>query len=143
MDPQLRHRQTKGAGTVARSPTVTAPHLDSTLQVDEDVLFAAAFLRDMAAFMPCEGPKMEHGACAARQARAVLRSTGFPMQKLAAVQAAERGDMYYSTASDPDAVVLHDADSLDFLGDIGAQRAAQLRSFLDELQAESFGGRAM
>ena len=30
MGPQLRHRQTKGAETVARSPTVTAPHLDST-----------------------------------------------------------------------------------------------------------------
>lgn len=155
------------------------------LQVDKDVLFAAAFLHDMAAFMPCKGPKMEHGECAARQARAVLRGTGFPMQKLAAVQAAERGHMYYSTASDPNAVVLHDADSLDFLGDIGAarmialvgekapsfapavktlrgfvqdipprlitktaqrlgaERAAELGSFLDKLQAESFGGRAM
>ena len=33
MGPQLRHRQTKGAETVARSPTVTAPHLDSTVGV--------------------------------------------------------------------------------------------------------------
>jgi uncharacterized protein len=156
------------------------------LQVDKDVLFAAAFLHDMGAFMPCKGPKMEHGECAARQAWAVLRGTGFPMQKLAAVQAAERGHMYYSNAgSDPNAVVLHDADSLDFLGDIGAarmialtgekapgfapavktlrgflkdipprlitktaqrigaERAAELGSFLDKLQAESFGGRAM
>jgi len=33
MGSQLRHRQTKGAATVARSPTVTAPHLDSTYPV--------------------------------------------------------------------------------------------------------------
>jgi len=156
------------------------------LHVDRDVLFAAAFLHDMAAYMPCGGPKMEHGECAARQAQAMLRGTGFPMQKLASVQAAERGHMFYSNpGSDPNAIVLHDADSLDFLGDIGAARlialtgakapsfapavktlrgflqsipprlitrtaqkigaarAAQLRSFLDALQAESFGGRAM
>lgn len=156
------------------------------LHIDTDVLFAAAFLHDMAAFMPCAQPKMEHGECAARQARAMLRGTGFPMQKLAAVQAAERGHMFYSNpGSDPTAIVLHDADSLDFLGDIGAarlialtgakapsfapavktlrgfvkdipprlitktarrigaERATELESFLDRLQAESFGGRAM
>jgi uncharacterized protein len=159
---------------------------DDGLHVDKDVLFAAAFLHDMAAFIPCKGPEMEHGECAARQARGVLRGTGFPMQKLAAVQAAERGHMFYSNpGSDPNAIVLHDADSLDFLGDIGAartlaltgekapdfaravrtlrgyvedipprlitrsarrmgaERAAQLRSFLDALQAESYGGAAM
>lgn len=156
------------------------------LRVDMDVLFAAAFLHDMAAFMPCKGPKMEHGECAARQARATLQGTGFPMQKLAAVQAAERGHMFYSDpGNDPNAIVLHDADSLDFLGDIGAarlialtgakapgfahavktlrgfledipprlvtqtaqrigaERTTELRSFLDALQSESFGGRAM
>ena len=156
------------------------------LEVDEDVLFAAAFLHDMSAFMPCKGPKMEHGECAARQAAAMLGGTGFPMKKLASVQAAERGHMFYSDAgSDPNAIVLHDADSLDFLGDIGAarlialtgakapsfapavktlrgfledippklitrtarrigaQRAAELQSFLDRLEAESLSGRAM
>lgn len=156
------------------------------LHVDKDVLFAAAYLHDMAAFMPCKGPKMEHGECAARQAEAMLRGTGFPMAKLAAVQAAERGHMFYSDAgSDPNAIVLHDADSLDFLGDIGvariialtgakapsfapavktlrgflknipprlitktaqrigAARAGELSSFLDRLQAESAGGKAM
>lgn len=156
------------------------------LRIDTDVLFAAAFLHDMSAFMPCKGPKMEHGECAARQARAMLAGTGFPMQKLAAVQAAERGHMYYSDAgSDPNAIVLHDADSLNFLGDLGAARlialtgakapsfapalrtlhgflkdipprlitktaqrmgtarAAELQSFLDRLQDESFAGHAM
>ncbi|HEY6514600.1 MAG TPA: HD domain-containing protein [Steroidobacteraceae bacterium] len=99
------------------------------LHVDKDVLFAAAFLHDMAAFMPCVGadPKEEHGVCAAHQAAAMLRGTGFPMQKLAAVQAAESGHMFYSDAgNDPNAIVLHDADSLDFLGDIGAARLIAL-----------------
>jgi len=156
------------------------------LHIDTDVLFAAAFLHDMSAFMPCKGPKMEHGECAARQARAVLGGTGFPMQKVAAVQAAERGHMFYSNAgSDPNAIVLHDADSLNFLGDLGAarlialtgdkapsfapalkslrgfvkdipptlitktaqrmgtERAAELQSFLDRLQDESFASHSM
>jgi uncharacterized protein len=97
------------------------------LRVDTDVLFAAAFLHDMAAFMPCNDAKLEHGECAARQSGSILRAAGFPMEKLPAVAAAERGHMYYSNpGSQPEAIVLHDADSLDFLGDIGAARMLSL-----------------
>lgn len=113
------------------------------LQIDRDVLFAAAFLHDMAAFKPCADTKMEHGDCAAIESESILRDAGFPMQKFPAVQAAERGHMYYSDpGSQPEAVVLHDADSLDFLGDIGADRmialtgtkAASSASALKQLQ---------
>lgn len=97
------------------------------LHVDTDVLFAAAFLHDMAAFMPCKDTKLEHGECAAQQSGAILRAAGFPMEKLPAVQAAERGHMYYSNpGTQPEAIVLHDADSLDFLGAIGAARMISL-----------------
>jgi uncharacterized protein len=97
------------------------------LHVDTDVLFAAAFLHDMAAFMPCADKHLEHGACAALQSPAILRAAGFPVAKIPAVQAAERGHMYYmDPGSDPAAIVLHDADSLDFLGDIGAARMLSL-----------------
>jgi uncharacterized protein len=97
------------------------------LKVDRDVLFAAAFLHDMAAFRPCPGKKMEHGDCAAIESESVLRQAGFPMQKFTAVQAAERGHMYYSDpGTQREAIVLHDADSLDFLGDIGAARMISL-----------------
>ena len=156
------------------------------LSVDTDVLFAAAFLHDMAAFMPCADTHLEHGACAALQSPAILRDAGFPIAKIPAVQAAERGHMYYmNPGSDPAAVVLHDADSLDFLGAIGAarmlsltgdkapsfapavralrkflidippklitrtarqigeQRSAELRAFLDALNAETRNGGAM
>ena len=96
------------------------------LKIDKDALFAAAFLHDMAAFRPCK-EKMEHGKCAALQSPAILKSVGFPMQKIAIVQQAEIGHMYYSDpGKDPTAIVLHDADSLDFLGDIGAARIISL-----------------
>lgn len=97
------------------------------LTVDSDVLFAAAFLHDMAAFMPCPGAHVEHGDCAAQESEAVLRDAGFPMQKFPAVAAAERTHMYYrDPGTIPEAIVLHDADSLDFLGDIGAARMISL-----------------
>jgi len=97
------------------------------LKIDTDALFAAAFLHDMAAFKPCADKKMEHGYCAALQSPDILKSMGFPMQKIAIVQQAERGHMYYSDpGTDPTAIVLHDADSLDFLGDIGAARMLSL-----------------
>ncbi len=97
------------------------------LKVDKDALFAAAFLHDMAAFRPCADRKMEHGACAALQSPAILKRVGFPMRKIAIVQQAERGHMFYSDpGKDPTAIVLHDADSLDFLGDIGAARMLSL-----------------
>ena len=97
------------------------------LTVDTDVLFAAAFLHDMAAFAPYEKKGMEHGDRAAETSEAILRSAGFPMQKYPAVQAAERGHMYYSNAGTvPEAIALHDADSLDFLGSIGALRILSL-----------------
>jgi uncharacterized protein len=97
------------------------------LAVDTDVLFAAAFLHDMAAFPPYEKKGMEHGDRAAETSEAVLRNAGFPMRKYPAVQAAERGHMYYSNAGTvPEAIALHDADSLDFLGSIGALRILAL-----------------
>lgn len=54
------------------------------LKIDEDALFAAAFLHDMAAFRPCK-KKMPHGKCAALQSPAILKKVGFPMQKIAIV----------------------------------------------------------
>jgi uncharacterized protein len=97
------------------------------LTVDRDVLFAAAFLHDMAAYKPYGRKGVEHGDRAAQTSEAVLRAAGFPMAKFPAVQAAERGHMYYrNPGTRPEAIVLHDADSLDFLGDIGAARMLSL-----------------
>jgi len=96
------------------------------MHVDTDVLFAACMLHDMAAFPPYQA-KGEHGDVAARESESILREAGFPMEKFAAVQAAMRGHMYYSDpGSEPEAILLHDADSLDFLGAIGAVRILSL-----------------
>ena len=92
------------------------------MKVDTDILFAAAMLHDMAAFKPWENAKREHGDVAAETSEAVLRDAGFPMAKFPAVQAAERGHMFYSKATLPESVALHDADSIDFLGVMGATR---------------------
>ena len=97
------------------------------LTVDTDVLFAASFLHDMAAFMPCADAHTEHGDCAAVASEAILRDAGFPMDKYPRVAAAERTHMYYrNPGTMPEAIVLHDADSLDFLGDVGAARMISL-----------------
>nr|MDQ2664218.1 hypothetical protein [Candidatus Eremiobacteraeota bacterium] len=98
------------------------------VHIDADVLFAASFLHDMAAFQPCADRKMEHGDCAAQQSGALLSRMGFPMAKLPGVLAAERAHMYNRTPKSryPESVVLHDADSLDFLGGIGAARLLSL-----------------
>jgi uncharacterized protein len=69
---------------------------------------------------------MEHGSAAATDCVPILRDAGFPMSKIAAVQAAEIGHMFYSKATLPEAIVLHDADSVDFLGDIGIARMLSL-----------------
>jgi uncharacterized protein len=96
------------------------------IKADPDVLFAAAMMHDMAAFKPWDadmkGGKIEHGDVAAADCPPILRDAGFPMEKIAAVQAAESGHMYYSKATLPEAQLLHDADSVDFLGAIGAAR---------------------
>lgn len=97
------------------------------LAVDADVLFAAAMLHDMAAFAPYEDPKREHGDVAADKSEPILREAGFPMQKFASVQAAMREHMYYTKVGTiPEAIALHDADSLDFLGAVGATRMLAL-----------------
>jgi uncharacterized protein len=123
------------------------------IRVDTDVLFAAAMMHDMAAFHPWETPdvesgKIEHGDVAAHDCVPILRAAGFPMAKIAAVQMAESRHMYYSKPVGPESIVLHDADSVDFLGAMGATRIiatvgenkpsvrgaiATLRSFLRDI----------
>src|SRR5262245_9972372 len=49
--------------------------------LDDDVLFAAAYLHDMAAFAPWANDK-DHADEAARIVDTVLQGTGFPMAKI-------------------------------------------------------------
>ncbi|MBS0374086.1 MAG: HD domain-containing protein [Proteobacteria bacterium] len=90
--------------------------------LDDDVLYAAAFLHDMAAFAPYEKADVDHADEAARIVGETLRGTGFPMDKLERVRGAIRTHMFDRDPQGPEALYLHDADALDWLGAIGAAR---------------------
>jgi len=90
--------------------------------LDDDVLFAAAYLHDMAAFAPYEKPDVDHADEAARIVDTVLGGTGFPMAKIDAVRGAIRTHMFDRDPAGPEAIYLHDADALDWLGAIGVAR---------------------
>ena len=94
--------------------------------LDDDVLFAAAYLHDMAAFDTWAEAKKEHGDVAATKIDSVLAGTDFPMAKIDAVRVAIRAHMYYRDAASPEALYLHDADALDWLGAIGVARLIAL-----------------
>ncbi|HWY97433.1 MAG TPA: HD domain-containing protein [Steroidobacteraceae bacterium] len=96
------------------------------VSLDDDVLFAAAYLHDMAAFKPWEDEKLDHSDVAAGIVDTVLKDTGFPMPKIDAVRGAIRTHMYYRDPVGPEALYLHDADALDWLGAIGVARVMAL-----------------
>ncbi len=94
--------------------------------LDDDVLYAAAYLHDMAAFAPWEKPGVDHADQAAAIVDTVLRDSGFPMNKVDAVRGAIRTHMYDRDPQSPEALYLHDADALDWLGAIGVTRIVAL-----------------
>ena len=96
------------------------------VSLDDDVLFAAAYLHDMAAFPPWANDKLDHADIAADTVETILKSTGFPLQKLEAVRGAIRTHMYDREPRGPEALYLHDADALDWLGAIGVARIIAL-----------------
>jgi len=94
--------------------------------LDDDVLYAAAFLHDMAAFAPWEKADVDHADEAAAIVDSVLKDTGFPMAKIDAVRGAIRTHMFDRDPVGREALYLHDADALDWLGAIGAARELAL-----------------
>ncbi|OYW36946.1 MAG: hypothetical protein B7Z42_11265 [Brevundimonas sp. 12-68-7] len=92
------------------------------LSVDPDVLFAAAFLHDWGGIAPFASPGVDHAVRSVELSEPFLRDAGFPMEKFPAVRAAILGHMYDKEPEGPEAVVMHDADALDFLGALGAAR---------------------
>ncbi len=94
--------------------------------LDDDVLYAAAYLHDMAAFAPWEKKDADHADEAARIVDTVLAGSGFPMAKIDAVRGAIRTHMFDREPVGPEALYLHDADALDWLGAIGVARIIAL-----------------
>ena len=94
--------------------------------VDDDVLYAAAMLHDIAAFPPWEDVKKDHADRAVELLPTVLRDAGFPAAKIPAVLEATRTHMFDRKPVAPEAIYLHDADALDWLGAIGVYRLVSL-----------------
>ena len=92
------------------------------LTVDADVLFAAAFLHDWGGIEPFAVAGVDHAVRSVQLAEPFLTEAGFPMEKFPAVRAAILGHMYDKEPEGSEAIVLHDADALDFLGVLGAAR---------------------
>jgi HD superfamily phosphodiesterase len=96
----------------------------------QSVCCAAAWrshLHDIAAFPPWGGDEpTDHSDVGADTVEKILAGTRFPMNKLDAVRAAIRTHMYYRDPLAPEAVYLHDADALDWLGAIGVARIIAL-----------------
>ena len=90
--------------------------------LDDDVLYAASYLHDVAAFAPWRKPDVDHQDEAASIVESMLAGTGFPMPKIEAVRGAIRTHMFARDPVGPEALYLHDADALDWLGAIGVAR---------------------
>src|SRR5271157_4130279 len=90
---------------------------------DDDVLLAAGYLHDIGAFEPYRLEGVDHAEQSAVACEEILGAIGFPSEKISLVQDAIRGHMFYSQPADEwEAIVLHDADTLDFLGMVGIMR---------------------
>jgi uncharacterized protein len=90
--------------------------------LDDDVLYAAAYLHDVAAFAPYEKSGVDHADQGALIVATFLVNTDFPQGKMDAVRGAIRTHMFARDPVGAEAIYLHDADALDWLGAIGAAR---------------------
>lgn len=93
------------------------------LVIDSDVLFAASFTHDIGAIGDFQKEGIDHAVRSVEIAEPLLLQAGFPAAKLPAVREAILGHMHdKQPGSRGETIVLHDADTLDFLGAVGVAR---------------------
>jgi len=93
------------------------------LDVDRDLLFAAAYLHDIGAFEPYRQEGKDHSEVAIERCPEILLSIGFPKYKINLVKDIIKSHMFNVKPSDfKESIILHDADTLDFMGTIGISR---------------------
>lgn len=92
------------------------------LAVDDDVLFAAAYLHDWGGLKPFAVEGAAHEQRSVELAEPFLREAGFPMEKWPGVREAILAHVPAGQPVSPEAIFLHDADLIDFLGAEGVAR---------------------
>jgi uncharacterized protein len=93
------------------------------ITLDEDVLFAAAFLHDIGGLSSFAKKDVDHAVRSTEVIEPLLPGWGFPMQKWPKVKEMILGHTYYGPApNSPPALAFRDADVLDFLGSVGVAR---------------------
>ncbi len=95
----------------------------SSIQIDEDVLFAASFLHDLGGMAAFEKKGVDHAVRSVQLIEPLLKQFGFPMEKWPDVREMVLGHTYYGPKPQSlQAKAFRDADVLDFIGIIGATR---------------------
>jgi len=118
---------------------------EQNIDVDQDALFAAAYLHDIGAFEPYRQPEIDHAERSIQLVEEILTPMGFPSEKIPLVKDIIQGHMFYENPSTrKESVIFHDADVLDFMGTIGVTRllsivgisdwAPDLRSAIERIQ---------
>jgi uncharacterized protein len=98
------------------------------LSVDDDILFAAAWMHDLGVFLghrpqnPEELARWDHVPYTIARSSELLAGWGFPAEKLDAVADVIRTHQPHDNPSKLEGIVLRDADILEQLGAIGAIR---------------------
>jgi uncharacterized protein len=99
------------------------------MEFDDDILFAAAWMHDLGVFLghrpqdPAQLARWDHVPYTITQSQILLKSWGFPPDKLDSVAEAIRTHQSQDEPVEIEAVLLRDADILEQLGAIGALRA--------------------
>lgn len=91
--------------------------------VDDDSLYAAAFLHDIGAFEPFSQKGKDHSDVAVEACDDILGSTDFPAEKVPLVKDIIKSHMFYvKPENNNESIIFHDTDTLDFMGTIGITR---------------------
>ncbi|MFX1521028.1 MAG: HD domain-containing protein [Promethearchaeota archaeon] len=102
------------------------------IEIDQEALFAAAYLHDIGAFDPYKKPGIDHAERSIQFVEDILSPMGFPLEKISLVKDIIRGHMFYENpASHNESVIFHDADVLDFMGIIGVTRLLSIVGLSD------------
>ena len=101
-----------------------AKELDLEKKCDDDILFAVAMLHDIGAYPQYKEEGVDHPVTSRKFAEKSLKEIGFPTSKMEVALEAIDKHMYTSDiGKSVEAIIVRDADILDFLGIIGVARS--------------------